>query len=226
MMTRRRARITESAARRTPVLAIMLAAAGACGSEQVFTPAQIVRWETHLFAGPVHYERVETESGPAVHARCEDGAASGLFRRERIDLNSTPVIEWRWRVDRTGHNRNETRRSGDDYAARLYVVDEHSLLIWRTRAINYVWAANQPAGSDWPSAYESRSRVVALRSGTPEEAGGWRTERRNLKKDFRSFHGRDLDAVTAIAIMTDCDDTGEPVEAWYGGIRFLPGDSD
>lgn len=205
-------------------LAMVLALPGASIAEQVFTSSDILDWEPHVFADRTHYERVETDSGPAVHAVCQGGGASGLYRRQRIDLSETPVIEWRWRVDETAHDRDETQQSGDDYAARLYVVHEYDLLVWRTRAINYVWAANQPKGSDWPNAYQSRAHVVAVRSGTDEGDDRWRTQRRNLRKDFRRFHDRELGAISAVAIMTDCDDTGKSVEAWYGEIRFLPGD--
>ena len=39
---------------------------------------------------------------------------------------------------------------------------------------------------------------------------------------LRRHYGRDVDAVDAVAIMTDCDNRTEPAEAWYGLVRFLP----
>ncbi|TDT43487.1 hypothetical protein DES49_1305 [Halospina denitrificans] len=195
---------------------------------RVFTPADILEWEVHAFADETRYELVETDQGKAIHAQCEGNSASGLYHRKTVNLNETPIIEWRWRVEDPVNPEDETSQSGDDYAARLYAVDEHTFLRWRTRAVNYVWASQQPVGSDWENAYQSRAQMVAVQSGAPEggeDDDGWRTQRRNLKKDFQRFHDRDLDEVSVIAIMTDCDDTGEPVEAWYGEIRFLPADA-
>ena len=40
-------------------------------------------------------------------------------------------------------------------------------------------------------------------------------------RHVRDIHGRDLEVLDALAIMTDCDDTGQQVEAWYGEIRLL-----
>ena len=195
--------------------------------DMAFNPEAILDWESHSFSGKTRYELVETAQGKAIHARCEGGSASGLFRRETIDLEKTPVIEWRWRVDEPLNGGDETRKSGDDFAARVYAVDEYSYLRWRTRAISYVWASEQPTGSDWENPHQSRAHMVAVQSGSPDDPGdGWRTQRRNLRKDFSRFHDRDLESINVIAIMTDCDDTGQPTEAWYGNIRFLPADAD
>jgi|AntDeeMetagen285_2_1112576.scaffolds.fasta_scaffold02334_3 hypothetical protein len=192
-----------------------------------FAPEAILGWESHSFEGQTSYELVETDQGKAVHAQCEGGSASGLFRRKTINLEQTPIIEWRWRVDEPANLEDETSKSGDDFAARVYAVNEHTFLRWRTRAISYVWASEQPRGSNWENPHQSRAQMVSVHSGAPEEGDeGWQTERRNLRKDFKRFHDRDLDQINVIAIMTDCDDTGKPVEAWYGEIRFLPADAD
>lgn len=199
----------------------LLPAAAQAGAGLEFTPGDIIGWEAHSFEGETRYDLVEISGREAIHASCTDNTASGLFYREKIDLTETPVVEWQWRVKETFSGHDETTRAGDDYAARLYVVDEHRVLRWRTRAVNYVWASEQERSSDWANAYASQARMVAMRSG--DDVGPeWRTERRNIREDFRHYHDRDITEIDAIAIMTDCDDTGEPVEAWYGDIRFLP----
>lgn len=93
---------------------------------------------------------------------------------------------------------------------------------WRSRAVNYVWASAMPVGTSWPNAYLGQTHMVALRSGPPDAPGQWMTERRNVRDDFRRFHGMEIDSIDAVAIMTDCDDLGATAEAWYGGLRFLP----
>lgn len=200
--------------------ALMAASLPLAAGELRFAPSDIMEWEPHSFTGETDYRLVEVDGRVAVHARCRDGSASGLFYREDIDLEATPVVEWEWRVKETFSGIDETRKAGDDYAARLYLVDERAVLRWRTRALNYVWASEMEQGSDWPNAYASQARMIAVRSGD-EADGEWRTERRNVLEDFRNYHERELGSINGLAIMTDCDDVGEPVEAWYGEIRFL-----
>lgn len=204
------------------VLAVVLAKTAVAADEVVFTPSDIIDWDGHSFEGETTYELVEVDGREAIHARCTDATASGLFLDQSVDLDKTPIVEWEWRVDETFSGIDETVRAGDDYPARLYAVDEHSVLRWRTRALNYVWASEMEKSADWENAYASQARMIALQSGPPEESGQWVTERRNLREDFKAFHDRDLDQLDALAIMTDCDDVGEPIEAWYGEIRLLP----
>ncbi len=194
----------------------------AAGADSLrFTPEQIADWEHHSFKGETRYNLGTKDGRATVHAQCTDGTASGLFYRQDVDLRATPIVEWEWRVEETFDGIDETVRAGDDYAARLYVVDESRVLRWRTRALNYVWSSKKERGADWPNAYASQARMIAVRSG--EDADGvWRTERRNVLEDFRRYHDRSPDEISAVAIMTDCDDVGQPVEAWYGEIRFLP----
>ena len=207
-------------ARTAGILALVTATASGAG-DIVFTPSDILEWDPHSFEGETRYELVEVDGREAIHAQCTDGTASGLFLEETIDLEETPVVEWEWRVDETFSGIDETVRAGDDYPARLYAVDEHRVLRWRTRALNYVWASEMEQGADWENAYASQARMIAMQSGPPAESGQWVTERRNLRKDFKRYHDRDLDQIDALAIMTDCDDVGEPIEAWYGEIRLL-----
>lgn len=198
----------------------MVSPAHAGDVEKVFTPADIIQWEAHSFTGETRYQLAEVDGRQAVHARCTDGSASGLFYEQDIDLEATPIIEWEWRVESTFSDIDEKTRAGDDYPARLYAVDRHRVMRWRTRAINYVWASELERGTRWANAYQSRARMVAMRSG--DEAGAeWVTERRNLREDFQELHGRDLTVLNALAIMTDCDDTGQEADAWYGEIRLL-----
>jgi hypothetical protein len=186
-----------------------------------FGPADIIGWEPHSFAGTTDYRLVEIDDRLAIQATCTDGAASGLFYRRDIDLTQTPIVEWEWRVDQTLTGIDETARSGDDYPARLYLVDQAPILRWRTRALNYVWSSTAERGQDWPNAFAAQARMIAV--ATAEDAGkGWRTERRNVVEDFRRFHDHEPTRINAIAVMTDCDNTGQETRGWYGNIRFLP----
>jgi hypothetical protein len=200
-------------------LAAVLALLAAPAAAETFGPAEIAGWARHAFEGETAYALAEIDGEPAVRAVC-DASASGLFLEREIDLTATPVLEWRWRVDRAfPPGADEATKAGDDYPARLYVVRRGGVALWRTRALNYVWASGRPAGADWPNAYAGQAHMIALRSGP---GGAWVTERRNLREDFRRFHGIEVERIDALAVMTDCDDRGTTAEAWYGSIRLLP----
>lgn len=202
-------------------LAMAVGGASAAGGGEVFTPQEVVTWEQRTFTGPVEYRATEIDGREAVHATCDGNGATALYLAKEIDLTRTPILEWSWRIERTFGDIDETSKAGDDYPARLYAVYDGGWRRWRTEAVNYVWASALPEGSTWPNAYTSRARMVALRSGT-DRTGEWVTERRNLVDDFRELHGTERRLIHGIAIMTDCDDTGQPMEGWYGEIRLLP----
>lgn len=199
---------------------LSLAAAGAMGAP-AFAPRDIITWAPHAFAGTTEYRLVEIDGRHVVEASCTEGTASGLFYRQDIDLTQTPIVEWEWRVNETLTGIDETTRAGDDYPARLYLVDEAPFLRWRTRALNYVWSSTSEPGSDWPNAFASQARMIAV-AGAEHAGQGWRTERRNVLEDFRQHHDREPERINALAVMTDCDNTGQQTRAWYGNIRFLP----
>jgi Protein of unknown function (DUF3047) len=205
---------------RAGLIAAMLASAMPAGADSlVFTPREILAtWQRESFQGETAYAL----DGEALRARCFD-SASGLFLRQKIDLRATPVIEWSWRVDAVFDGAvDEKTKAGDDFPARVYVVRESTVLVWRTRALNYVWASAMPPGVSWPNPFASQAHMLALRSGAPPAPGRWVTERRNMRDDFRRYHGQDVERIDAIAIMTDCDNRKATAEAWYGPIRFLP----
>lgn len=205
-------------------LIVGLAASGASRASALqFSPQDISLWRNESFKGQTLYTADTAADRPALRARC-DASASGLFREQTIDLAQTPVIEWSWRVSQPlNHSADERTKAGDDYAARIYLVKKDGLFPWRTRAINYVWSSRMPENADWPNAYARQAHMIAVRSASSPALGAWVTERRNVREDFRRYHGVDLAQIDLIAIMTDCDDQGSTAEAWYGAIRFLPG---
>ena len=186
-------------------------------------------WRTHwkdqrLFSKPTLY-RVSTSDGhPVLHAT-SDSANSGLIREVRIKSPSRSMLRWRWKINGplTAHVSERTRK-GDDYAARVCVVFETSVIPLRTRSIQYVWAAHEPAGSDYPSPYSSNVAMFVLRSGTGG-AGTWRLEERDVLADYRSFFGKDPAEISAVAIMVDTDNTGLSAEAWFADLELEAGSS-
>ena len=184
-----------------------------------FSTGDLTGWTPKIFKGETVYRLVENDGRTVLKAESR-GAASGLFKEVRLDPRSAPVLRWSWKIERTLSKGDERTKAGDDYAARVYVVFP-SVLFWRTRAVNYIWANRLPAGESLPNAYTSNAVMVAVESGN-DKAGTWVREERNIYEDYRALFGKEPPDLGAVAIMTDTDNTGEEATAWYGDITLGP----
>jgi hypothetical protein len=179
-----------------------------------FSAGSLEGWVAKRFKG----ETVYTLRDGALCAESR-AAGSGMYRALPIDLSATPVLQWSWRLGRLSAAGDERSKPGDDYAARVYVVFSGGAFFWRTRAINYVWSANQPVGASWPNVFTGNARMLAVRSGSAR-AGEWLHEQRDVRADFRALFGEDIERADAVAIMTDTDNGGGEAAACYGDITF------
>ncbi|GAB4363712.1 MAG: DUF3047 domain-containing protein [Deltaproteobacteria bacterium] len=203
--------------------ALLLLSAAPAPSEEIavgrFGAGDLSGWKPKIFKGKTDYRLVEEDGRTVLRAESRK-AASGLFKEIRIDPRTAPILRWSWKIERTIANGDGRTREGDDYAARVYVVFP-SLLFWRTKAVNYIWANKLPAGQFLPNAYTSNAMMVAVESGN-DRAGEWIREERNLVEDYRRLFGKDPPEIGAVAIMTDTDNTGGEAIAWYGDITLGP----
>lgn len=166
------------------------------------------------------YRLIQDAGVQVLQAQCEH-SASGLIWKEKIDLNKTPKLSWRWRVHQVYAGLNEHEKSGDDFPARVYVVRDGGWAIWRTRALVYVWSNGETDASDWPSPHASQVHVIPLHKGT-RRVGRWEEEQRDIREDFKKYLEMDIDRIDGVALMTDCDDSQGSAQSEYGDIRLEP----
>jgi len=184
-----------------------------------FSSNRLDGWEHKSFKGETRYQ-LQTLDGVMVLKADSQGAASGLFKEQRIDLEQMPFLNWSWRITNHLEGLNEQSKSGDDYAARIYVVVKGGLAFWQTKAMNYVRASNTAKGSVWPNAFAGdHSMMLALR-GPEALLNVWYSEKRNVKADLQKLFGEDLRTIDAVALMTDTDNSNQQVSAFYGNIWF------
>ncbi len=174
-------------------------------------------WEEEKFVGATSYEIVEEGRGKVLCATAE-GTASGQVFEIEFDPEEHPILTWRWKIEKTIEEGDATVKSGDDYAARIYIIFPSWLPI-ASRSINYIWANKLPRGEHIPSTFYSKSIMVAVQSGD-ENAGKWVTEKRNIHEDYKKLFGKEPGAVSAIVIMTDTDQTGARAHGCYDDIRL------
>lgn len=200
------------------LLGLLLGAQAVGAGERVevaqFSLGSLEGWEQKSFVGQTEYGLRDGQLCASSKA-----AASGLFRKLEVDLERTPWLHWSWRAEQGFHSGDERSKAGDDYPARVYVVFSGGALFWRTRAINYVWASSEQPQAQWPNAFTANAVMIALRSGA-QDGGQLLHERRDVRADYQRAFGAEPGAISAVAIMTDTDNTGTSASACYGDIWF------
>ena len=202
--------------------------------------AQTDGWKPLMFKKipkPTAYQLVSDGSAVVVKATSE-AAASGLTKEVKIDPSIFPVVQWRWKVENLLVRSDVTRKSGDDYPARLYITfeyDSDKVSFGRKlkynagralfgeipiAALNYIWDTKTPLGTVVDNAYTDFAKMIVVESG-PAKVGVWVEESRNVYQDYKQAFGEDPSFINGVAIMTDTDNTKERAVAYYGDIRFV-----
>jgi hypothetical protein len=253
--------------KRTATAAMLLAAALASALAQPTAkqvPPQIAPFDTAAEGAPPAPWRLVTAPKIARHSRYEvvplDGARvlrlaadvsyANLLHPIDRDVSATPLLRWRWRVDRVPAGADLTNKSGDDVAARVCVSfdvpgDRLSIGVRLQLALGrrmfdpqlpaatlcYVWDTALPTGTWLPNAYTDRVQMLVVR-GRGNTLGAWHEEARNVAADFTIAFPREsgaargaalpLPAVAAVLLGTDADDTGSSTLAYIGSIAFAP----
>jgi Protein of unknown function (DUF3047) len=155
-----------------------------------------------------------------------------------LDPLKTPLLSWRWKVNRVIDKADMEEKSGDDFAARVYVffdvplaslsfTERSKIRIARliagpdvpTAALVYVWDNKHRIGFAHASPFTRSVQKFVLQSG-PENVGKWKSETRDVAADFRTAFGREPPRVTGVAVGNDTDQTDEQVTSWFGDFHF------
>lgn len=184
-----------------------------------FSTGNLDGWKQKEFSSKTRYEITQLDSETALLADSRD-SASALYKKQRIDISKYPYINWRWRIENKLDTGDEKLKSGDDYAARVYVVVSGGIAIWRTKAINYVWANSSPKYDIWPNAFAGNKAIMLAQRSSGDKTSTWVTEKRNVYEDFKKLFGAEIRYVDGVALMTDTDNNGGSAKSYYGDIYF------
>jgi hypothetical protein len=165
-----------------------------------------------------------------------------LARPVSVDLAKTPVLCWSWYIDGVADKADMRRKSGDDYAARVYVAFDmpDSAMSGSTRmklalarklygaavpdaAVIYIWDNRNPVGTARRSAYTDRSQLVVAESGDGR-AGKWVTARADVAADFSRAFGGKPGRPIQLAIAADGDNTKRTGRAAFSNLHFVSRD--
>jgi hypothetical protein len=182
-------------------------------SEEEFEKLQIKKVK-----GKTTYSINSNVNGNYLKAEAK-GKASGLGKEVKVNLLKTPIINITWKIEKDLKGIFEDTKKGHDYAARVFVIKKTGSTALSNRAINYVFSSNNSVGENWPSPYTKKSIDYVL-STTKEHLNEWITVKANVRDHFQKFHNLDVEALTAVAVMTDTDNSKMKAVAYYQNIYF------
>jgi len=179
-----------------------------------------------------------TGTRAVLHARASQ-SASGMLHPVHVKVRKAHKLEWRWKVYSVIGTADNRLRHLEDAPARIVLAfhGDKSTLGFRDQimfenarlltghempyaTLMYIWSNDLPVGSVVHNPNTGRVRMLVVESGA-QRVGEWREYARDVASDFKKAFGEDAGILTAIGVLTDTDNTGESVEAYYGDIRLV-----
>lgn len=174
--------------------------------------------------------------GTTVLKAIANASASGLRHAVTVDLKSLPFLQWRWKVPQVIEGAAVSEDRVDDSPARVIVTFEggrdqlppeeqmnYDLALAMTgnrlpyATLMYIYENRLPPGTIVTHHMTTRVKMVVAAKRAP---GAWFEERHNVLADYRRAFGEDPPRVASVGIMSDSDNTGASVTAYFGDIRF------
>jgi hypothetical protein len=196
-------------------------------------------WIIHRGKTPTRYDLVAAGPGGRVVLRAlADRSASGLKQRLDVDPAARPRIAWQWRVVELIAAADNQDRYSEDSPVRLMLFfdgDKRTLpakerMLMETAhlltgqelpfaTLMYVWENRFPPETVLRNAFTGQVKMLVVGTGR-DRIGTWKSFERNYVDDYRRAFGTEPGRLLGVGIMTDTDNTGEAVEAFYGDITL------
>ena len=183
-----------------------------------FTEEEFKTLKVKKVKGETTWTFGSNENGNLIKAVAE-GKGSGLGKEGQINHIKTPFINITWKVEKDLSGILENKKKSHDYAARVFVIKKTGSTALSNRAINYVFSSNNNVDEYWSSPYTKKSVDYVL-STTKKNLDTWVTVKANVREDFLKLHNLDLADLTAVAIMTDTDNSKLKAVSYYQNIYF------
>lgn len=201
--------------------------------------AQLEQWKPLLFpkiASHTEYKAAVLDGATVLRMESK-ASASGLVHRQDFNVYDFPRLAWRWRVEKVFAKGDVTRKAGDDFPVRIYVMFaydpatagflekvkyETARLLYGEyppqSSLNYIWANRATETGIVVNAYTDRAMMVVMDAGS-ELVGTWQSHEVDMVADYRRAFGRQPPAMARIAVMNDSDDTGDQAVSYLSYIE-------
>jgi len=169
-----------------------------------------------------------------------ESSASLMRRKLLLEPQQLGQIHFSWNVPALMPASDMARREAEDSVVRVVLSfdGDRSRLSARDHMLSelaqlmtgepmpyatlmYVWCPTREAGSTITNPRTDRIRKLVVESGEVR-LNQWLEYERDIRADFRAVFGEEPGRLTSVAIMTDSDNTGSSVRAWYGPVRLEP----
>lgn len=184
------------------------------------------------------YRDIWHDGRPAVHAQA-DMSASMWRRQIKVGADELGRLRFSWKVPRLIEEADLTDRDAEDAPVRIVLAFEgdHDRLSLRNRmmfdlaetltgerppyaTLMYVWDTRAAVGSVIPAARTDRVRTLVVETGS-QRLQRWLSYERDVVADYRRMFGEDPGPLVGVAFMTDSDNTGSQIDAYYGDIELI-----
>ncbi|MDP6778981.1 MAG: DUF3047 domain-containing protein [Candidatus Latescibacteria bacterium] len=165
----------------------------------------------------LYYTVQQEEDGNLFLRAATQGRATNAGRPANINLRVRGGLRWRWRVHKLPTGASEMDEDKNDSAAAVRLVFKGRIV---RKTLKYVWSASLPAGTETESPSSDNTKVIVLQSGD-RGLGKWVWQEVDAYADYKRLFGGEPRIVEAVAVITDSDNTGEPVMADYDDIMFF-----
>ena len=144
-----------------------------------------------------------------------------LLNNEEIDIYSTPILSWKFRIHEIPVGANEDEGDKNDAAASVYVAFDLGRVLFKKvpKTIRYTWSSTLPVGTELSKFYGNQ-KIIVIGTGN-QNLGEWQTFERNIVEDYKRLFGDDPPSKPlAILILSDGNNTESNVKADYDDLML------
>jgi hypothetical protein len=163
----------------------------------------------------------DTGASPYLHIEADNASATLITKAEGIDLNTTSLLKWRWRIVELPQGADGRISAKDDQAIGIYVGTGG---FGSNKSISYRWDTLTPKGSEGNASYGAGTVKVkwyTLRNSDDAKKGEWISEERDIAKDFKDAWGFCPKKVY-VSVSCNSQYTGTRAAADLNWIEFVP----
>lgn len=183
------------------------------------------------------YTVVADGRGNVIEANSVDSASALMAKGDGIDLSATPVVTWRWKVDKAIPGADNRVADKEDSPARLvfFFDGDKSSLPFGDRAamslakaggedlpyatLMYIWSNDATTGGVIQNPHTDRVQMLVV-AGGDASLGKWQTFSRNVAADYERIYKEKPGKLLGYGVFTDSDNTHASAHAWYGDVKF------
>lgn len=154
---------------------------------------------------------------PFLRMEADRSSASLITALGNIDLKTSPIVRWRWRVKVLPEGADGSIPGRDDQAIGIYIGSGSAM---SNKSVSYRWDTDTQKGSEGESSYmlgAAKIRWHTLRNKSDD--GGWIIEERNIAEDFMKAWGYYPDRIY-LSVSCNSQYTGTRAVADLDWIEF------